>query len=122
MGECLICSWVSALQKNFYMIILLLLVGLLLFVMNGRQVSDFAYSSVLASFGDEIFYRGYIQSRLNEGFGRPYSLFGIKWGWDVIKASFLFGFMHLMTFSNPLRGYFFPWSWWWYGFWTFLLG
>ena len=103
--------------------ILLLPVGFLLFVMNGQQVSDFVYSSILASTGEEIFYRGYIQSRLNEGFGRPHNFFGIKWGWGVIITSFLFGFMHFMAFSNPLRGYFFPWSWWWwYGFWTFFAG
>jgi hypothetical protein len=29
-------------------------------------------------------FRGYIQSRLNTAFGRPFRLWGVPWGWGLV--------------------------------------
>lgn len=56
--------------------------------------------------GEELLFRGYVQSRLNQVFGRPYRFMGANFGWGLIIAAVLFGFMHFLSPSNP-------WSWEW---------
>lgn len=54
---------------------------------------------------EELVFRGYMQSRLNEAFGRPYQFFGISWGAGLIIASLLFGLLHVFKSPfNPLIG------------------
>jgi membrane protease YdiL (CAAX protease family) len=54
---------------------------------------------------EELLYRGYMQSRLNEAFGRPHRFFGVSWGAGSIIASALFGIWHLFKYPfNPLLG------------------
>lgn len=85
-----------------------------------KALAVFVTYAVFVGFGEEILYRGYIQSRLNEAFGRPYTVFGVKIGWGMVIASLLFGLSHvgLVTWilgpSRPLT-----WAW---GFWTFFGG
>jgi len=68
--------------------------------------------------GEELLFRGYIQSRLNKAFGCPYRFFGIDWGWGAITASLLFGLMHLFARgSNPFLGQYQLTPWW--ALWTF---
>jgi membrane protease YdiL (CAAX protease family) len=54
-----------------------------------------AYYLFVVGFGEEIRSRGYVQSRLNEAFGRPWSLWGTRFGPGLILASILFGFSHI---------------------------
>lgn len=54
--------------------------------------------------GEEILFRGYIQSRLNEAFGRPHLFFGAKWGWGVIITSLLFGLFHVLNLPSLYAG------------------
>jgi membrane protease YdiL (CAAX protease family) len=62
---------------------------------------------IFVGFGEELVFRGYMQSRLNEAFGRPYRFFGISWGAGLIIASLLFGFMHALTAHfNPFLGWY----------------
>ncbi len=63
---------------------------------------------------EEFLFRGYIQTRLNQVFGKPFSLLGLSFGWGIILASLLFGLMHVLSPGNP-------WHWAW-GFWTFFGG
>lgn len=63
---------------------------------------------------EEFLFRGYIQTRLNQAFEKPFSLFGFSYGWGIIFASLLFGLMHVLSPGNP-------WHWAW-GFWTFFGG
>src|SRR6185436_12936637 len=44
-----------------------------------------------AGIGEEVFYRGYIQSRINESFGRPFQLGGLQFGAGLLISSLLFG-------------------------------
>jgi membrane protease YdiL (CAAX protease family) len=54
-----------------------------------------AYYLFGTGFGEEIRARGYVQSRLNEAFGRPWTISGTQFGPGLLIASFLFGLSHL---------------------------
>lgn len=57
-----------------------------------------------SGFGEEFVWRGYVQSRLNQAFGRPYHLFGIEFGVGLIATSILFGFFHAFNTYDPAIG------------------
>jgi len=63
----------------------------------GSVITAVIYFYLLVGLSEEILFRGYIQSRLNAVFGRPKSLFGIRWGWGLIITSVLFGLWHLTS-------------------------
>lgn len=64
-----------------------------------------------AGCGEEIFYRGYIQSRVNEAFGRPFQFMGIQFGLGLIMSSLLFGFLHALNSVDYFEGRFtFAWG------------
>jgi membrane protease YdiL (CAAX protease family) len=50
-----------------------------------------------AACGEETFYRGYIQSRLNAAFGRPFRFLGVQFGFGLLVTSLLFGFLHTLN-------------------------
>jgi len=86
----------------------------------GEAASRLVYALLFVALGEEILFRGYIQSRLNEAFGCHYRFFGVSWGWGVIIASLLFGFWHILNPFNPFLGKFdLAWQW---GLWTFFAG
>ena len=74
-----------------------------------------AYFYLLAGPAEEMLFRGYIQSRLNETLGKPYRFFGVKWGWGLVLASVFFGLWHVVW--RPLDG-----GAWLHGMWTFFAG
>ena len=65
-----------------------------------------------AGCGEEIFFRGYCQSRLNEAFGRPWTLLRVPFGPGLLVSSLLFGFIHALNtvdyFGNQFH---FAWLW-----------
>jgi membrane protease YdiL (CAAX protease family) len=61
----------------------------------GKAIAEFVTYGIFVGFGEEILFRGYIQSRLNEAFGRPYRFFSVPYGWGLIIASILFGITHV---------------------------
>lgn len=63
---------------------------------------------------EEVLFRGYIQSRLNRAFGRPYQTGGVRWGWGLVFTSLLFGVWHVVI---PLRNPVWP-----HALWTFFAG
>lgn len=65
---------------------------------------------VFVGFLEEYFFRGYLQSRLNDAFGRPFELGGVGFGAGLILSAALFGVMHPLS---SLEGT--PWPW---GLWT----
>ena len=72
-----------------------------------------------AGVGEEVFFRGYIQSRLNQAFGRPFRLLGGRFGVGLILASLLFGLVHALNTVDYFGGSFrFAW---WHGFATLWL-
>jgi membrane protease YdiL (CAAX protease family) len=78
----------------------------------GKQVGGFTFGLFASGFGEEILFRGYIQSRLNHVFGKPFSFFDVRWGHGVIIASALFGLLHYLHGSGTI----------WWGLWTFFGG
>ena len=74
-------------------------------------LSYVGFLSVVA-FGEEMFFRGYMQSRLNRVFGRPLRTRGIYWGAGLILTSLSFGLLHgLNTFDYFHGHYRFDWEW-----------
>ena len=70
----------------------------------GIIASTVIFQFFFAGFGEEILFRGYMQTKLNEDFGRPWSLKGINFGPGLLIAAALFGVLHLMNPFNPLMG------------------
>jgi uncharacterized protein len=83
-------------------------------------IKALVFGFVLQAIPQEILFRGYIQTRLNEVFGRPYTLFGISWGAGVVIASLLFGLLHVINPFNPFKGEYNLNIFW--GIWTFFFG
>lgn len=67
----------------------------------GTLLADLVYFYLFVGAGEELFFRGYIQSRLNQAFGRPYHILGLAWGPGLLLAALLFGFWHLAATSVP---------------------
>jgi len=66
-----------------------------------------------AGFGEEIFFRGYIQSRVDQAFGCPFRLLGFEFGMGLLVSSLLFGLIHALNTVDYFGGHFdFGW---WYG-------
>ncbi len=63
-----------------------------------------AWNFVCAGFGEEIFFRGYIQSRVNRAFGRPYSLLGMNFGAGLIVSALFFGLIHALNTVDYFEG------------------
>jgi len=85
---------------------------LFLYFKHGNVLLVFAGLLTTTAFGEEIFYRGYIQSRLNEVFGRPYAIRGVRFGAGLFIATLLFGFLHALNTADYLHGHYaFDWTW-----------
>jgi membrane protease YdiL (CAAX protease family) len=70
-----------------------------------------AWLVIGAGCGEEVFFRGYIQPRINEAFGRPFRLFGIQFGLGLLISSLLFGFLHALNTVDYFHGRFtFAWG------------
>jgi membrane protease YdiL (CAAX protease family) len=61
----------------------------------GKAVVLFLNYAIFVGFGEEILYRGYIESSLNEVFGRPFKFSGVSFGWSILITNLLFGLMHV---------------------------
>jgi hypothetical protein len=81
----------------------------------GTALLKTLYVYLLVGPAEEALFRGYIQSRLNEAWGRPYRFFGVRWGWGLVIASMLFGLWHVVW--RPLAGGAWP-----HGMWSFFVG
>ncbi len=71
---------------------------------------NLAWFYIFVGLAEELFFRGYVQSRLNEAFTKKYGKFlwaRVEWSQGtLITAVFFFGLPHLITSSNPLAGTF----------------
>jgi membrane protease YdiL (CAAX protease family) len=100
---------------------LLVIAGLLLMPVALAVASHRAVENVLlsvlwlffgAGFGEEIFFRGYVQSRVDEAFGRPFTLLRVRFGPGLFVSSLLFGMIHALNTVDYFGGrYDFAWPW-----------
>lgn len=81
-------------------------------------VSTVVWQFFFSGFGEEFVWRGYVQSRLNQAFGRPMRMFGVQFGAGLIVTSLLFGLLHAFNTYDPEIG-FASLSWGWALFTTF---
>ena len=62
----------------------------------------------MVGFAEELFFRGYVQSRLNEVFTKKYEkILGWKFEWHqgtLIAGVFFFGIPHIFVSINPFTG------------------
>jgi membrane protease YdiL (CAAX protease family) len=66
-----------------------------------------------AGFGEELFFRGYVQSRVDPAFGRPWRVLGCNVGPGILVSSLLFGLIHALNTVDYFSG---RWDFgWWYG-------
>jgi len=94
----------------------LLLLPIVLSIFTGRSTllvtSMVLWQLIVSGFGEEIRYRGYYQSRVNQEFGKPFQIMGIRFGPGLIVSSILFGLVHAFNTFNPLIGqYDLAWPW-----------
>ena len=61
---------------------------------------------IFVGFLEEFFFRGYVQSRLNDAFGRPYEFAGVAVGAGLFVSAVIFGLAHPLT--SPVG---IPWPW-----------
>jgi len=75
-------------------------------------VSTVIWQFMCSGFGEEFTWRGYVQSRLNQVFGRPFRLFDIQFGPGLIMTSLLFGLFHAFNTYDPADGqHTLAWGW-----------
>jgi membrane protease YdiL (CAAX protease family) len=80
----------------------------------GRTVLEVLWLLAGAGVGEEVFFRGYVQSRLNEAFGRPWQVCGVEFGPGLFGAAAFFGLVHVLNRADYFVGvYKFMW---WHGF------
>lgn len=76
---------------------------------------DVITALIFIGFMEELFFRGYLQPRLNMAFGKPFEFMNLQFGWGIVITAALFGLIHVISpGENPME-----WSW---GFWTFISG
>lgn len=74
-----------------------------------------AYHVFFVAIPEEFFYRGYLQTRLNEVFARRWLIFGVPMGWGAVLACVLFAFGHSLVqfqwwhFATFFPGLVFAW-------------
>ena len=61
------------------------------------------FQFLLVSFPEEWFFRGYLQGRFNQVFGRPKKFLGAPLGWGWFLASLLFALAHFTIRAQPER-------------------
>lgn len=81
----------------------------------GRVLLKTLYFYCFVGPAEEMLFRGYIQTRLNEAYGKPYRFFGVEWGMGLVVGAVLFGLWHVVW--HPLEG-----GAWFHGLWTFFVG
>jgi uncharacterized protein len=106
----------SKVKNNVIVLGGLLLLPSVLSIVTGRApllvASTVLWQLIVSGFGEEIRYRGYYQSRVNQEFGKPYQIMGIRFGPGLIVSSSLFGLVHAFNTFNPLIGqYQLAWPW-----------
>jgi membrane protease YdiL (CAAX protease family) len=97
-----------------------MVLSILLRRFSGLLLSTLIWQFAFSGFGEEFYWRGYFQGRLNQAFDKPFSIFGVRFGIGLIITSLLFGISHGLNTTNLLAGKF-SFGWWW-ALWTCFSG
>ena len=89
-----------------------MLVGAVYGRLTLKVFSTILWQLVFGGFGEELFYRGYVQSAVNEEYGRPWSVEGVAFGPGLLVSSALYGLDRALNTVRPWQGvYRVSWSW-----------
>lgn len=69
-------------------------------------ISKILYFIFIVGLGEELLFRGYLQSSFNRYFGRSFNIGNVKFGWGLILSALLFGLMHALVTVPPT----WPWA------------
>ncbi|MEK6153101.1 CPBP family intramembrane glutamic endopeptidase [Flavobacteriaceae bacterium 3-367] len=70
------------------------------------KASKILYYIFIVGLGEELLFRGYIQSSFNSYFGKPFHIGNVKFGWGMLLSALLFGLMHALVVVPPA----WPWA------------
>lgn len=76
-------------------------------------ISKILYYIFIVGLGEELLFRGYLQSSFNRYFGKSFNIAGVKFGYGLFLSALLFGAMHALVVVPPL----WPWA-----LFTFIIG
>ncbi|MFH0850756.1 MAG: CPBP family glutamic-type intramembrane protease [Candidatus Bathyarchaeota archaeon] len=68
-----------------------------------RLASAVVWELIFGGVAEEVLYRGYVQSRVNEEYGRPWSFMGVGFGPGLLVSSGLYGLAGAMSGFRPWR-------------------
>lgn len=69
-------------------------------------ISKVLYYIFIVGLGEELLFRGYLQSSFNRYFGKSFSIGNVQVGWGLFLSALLFGLMHALVVTPPL----WPWA------------
>ncbi len=69
-------------------------------------VARLFYFVFIVAFGEELFFRGYLQSSFNQYFGKKLNIGEVRFGWGLFLSALLFGLIHALA-ATPLC---WPWA------------
>lgn len=69
-------------------------------------ISKILYYIFIVGLGEELLFRGYLQSSFNRFFGKPFKIGNVTFGWGLFLSALLFGMMHALVVVPPL----WPWA------------
>jgi membrane protease YdiL (CAAX protease family) len=87
------------------LLLLPILIALAMRKLSVLVVSTVIWQFLFSGFGEEFVWRGYLQSRLNQVFGKPYHFVGVPFGVGLILASLFFGLTHAFNTYDPAVGF-----------------
>lgn len=107
---------VPASNRRLMVIVLLLLaplaLGLLYDSFTLNLLKTYSWNILVGGFAEELFYRGYIQSSINQEYGREWRIGKTSFGPGLIISAFLYGLGRGMRTMKPWSGvYAVSWSW-----------
>ena len=70
------------------------------------KISKILYFIFIVGLGEELLFRGYLQSSFNTYFGKPFHIGNVKFGWGLLLSALLFGMMHALVVVPPA----WPWA------------
>jgi len=92
-------------KKNLKIIYLLATISTLTFIVLlvltdlNPILRNIFYFFFIVAVGEELLFRGYLQSSFNLFFGKYFKIYDVRFGWGLILSSILFGIIHALVVS-----------------------